>query len=444
MTPLEEARAFLNEVTRGGHGAPRGNRGRGRGGNRGRGGTGGAPVTPPRAPATRGGRGGGGRGGSSLLQRAVSNAAFQPAPAPATQETNGRHPAPPLTPSFTPPPRNTRPFAIPIVAPPSDHNDLTPPASPAGGGTSMFAPQVPSNIAAPATGPRSHTPVTRASTFRGRGRGRGRGGRARFTTQEEEDAVRAFFEDDTPAQVGEICFYQEEYLKKNDEPSATSGSSVQPAAYPTLDPGSPTVHPTNNISGPKESPEVKAPGKSVPAASKSVNAKEREQQRRHELEEREQQRRREQKEREEQVRCLQEERKKQLVREHQEKQQEANREYAEKKKQLARERMEQERKLSHEHSERKKQLNLFHKIEKAQVPAYTQQDIGTDADSVPNAVSNPTEDDLMDMDFEPTVTQYVAPPSQPSPFGFNNSQYPATTAFPDTKKEEEEEEEEEL
>lgn len=139
MTPLEEARAFQAEATEGGQ-KSRGPRGRGRG-------HGGAPPTTPPAPSTRGGRGGGGRGGSSLLQRAVSNAAFQPAPV--TQKTNGHHPDSPSTPSYTPQSRKARPFAIPIVVPPSDYNDFTPAASPAGIGSSIFIPQSMYSISSP-------------------------------------------------------------------------------------------------------------------------------------------------------------------------------------------------------------------------------------------------------------------------------------------------------
>lgn len=43
----------------------------------------------------------------------------------------------------------------------------------------------------------------------------------------------------------------------------------------------------------------------------------------------------------------------------------------------------------------------------------------------------------MDMDFEPTTTEYVAPPNQPSPSGFNSNQYPPTTGFPEAEEEEE-------
>ncbi|KAL0472443.1 hypothetical protein QR685DRAFT_235844 [Neurospora intermedia] len=40
--------------------------------------------------------------------------------------------------------------------------------------------------------------------------------RSRNTRQEEENAVFAFFNDDTPAQVGEVRYYQEEYEEKKD------------------------------------------------------------------------------------------------------------------------------------------------------------------------------------------------------------------------------------
>lgn len=117
--------------------------------------------------------------------------------------------------------------------------------------------------------------------------------------------------------------------------------------------------------------EVKAPGKSVPAASKVVNVKELEHATLLP----------EQKQREQQLRREHAERKKQLALERVEQKRQLNREYAEKKKQMARERVEQERQLELEHAERNKQLLLLHEIEeKAQLPAHLQQDFSTDGE----------------------------------------------------------------
>ncbi|KAK3340712.1 hypothetical protein B0H65DRAFT_578553 [Neurospora tetraspora] len=241
MTPLEEARAFQAEATKGG------NRQKGRPSARGRGRGGRDRGDSPHTPSVRGGRGGGGRGGS-LLQRATSRAAHQPAPF--EQEQSGRHL--PSTPSYTPQNTKSRPFAIPIVAPPSDNGEFTPSASPSGIGSSMFAPQATPKATALASGlSKSQTPVTRGSTSIEESRhaagamtpqrqltlhgGRGRGGglrMSRFASQKEDDAVFAFFNDDSPAPVGEVRYYQEEYeeKKKTSELQKPSLSKLQDGA----------------------------------------------------------------------------------------------------------------------------------------------------------------------------------------------------------------------
>lgn len=40
----------------------------------------------------------------------------------------------------------------------------------------------------------------------------------------------SFFNDDTPAPIGEVRFYQEEYVKKDIEPSNTTTNKVDPKA----------------------------------------------------------------------------------------------------------------------------------------------------------------------------------------------------------------------
>ncbi|KAK1773822.1 hypothetical protein QBC45DRAFT_481814 [Copromyces sp. CBS 386.78] len=241
MTPLEEARAFQAEVTKGG------SRQKGRPSARGRGGAGrgrgGLPSTPPRSPFARGGRGGGGHGGS-LLQRATSRAVAQPAPV--TQEQSGL----PSTPSFTPQKNKPRPHAIPIVPPPSANSGLTLSVSPSGIETSIHAPQAAPKDTAPASGPNmSQAPATRASSsieesYHSAGpmahqwqprlhTVKARGGRrlrmSRFATKEEDDEVWAFWNDDKPVPVGQVRYYQEEYeqTKKTNELQKPSSSNSQ-------------------------------------------------------------------------------------------------------------------------------------------------------------------------------------------------------------------------
>ncbi|CCC10559.1 hypothetical protein SMACR_06498 [Sordaria macrospora] len=277
---LEEARAFQAEATRGG------SRQRGRPSARGRGGAGrgrgGLPSTPPRSPSVRGGRGGGGHRGS-LLQHATSRAAAQPVHV--TQEQSGL----PFTPSLTPQNSNPRPFAIPIVAPPSANSGLTPSVSPYGIETSMFAPQAAPEDTAPTSGPKtSHAPATRASSsleqsrhtvgamppqwqptlHRGRG-GRGRGGghrMSRLATQEEDDEVWAFFNDDQPVSVGDVSRPQSEpstadkktkkEIEAKKEPAKVVMASSTASTAIALASLAPTFakalsHPASGKSGPK-------------------------------------------------------------------------------------------------------------------------------------------------------------------------------------------------
>lgn len=122
---LAEARAFQAEATKGGNRQksrrPARNRGRGARDH------GDSPSTPPITHSSRGGRGGRSRGGS-LLQ-----------PAAFEQEQSESHL--PATPAYTPQNVKVRPFAIPIVAPPSANSGSTPAVTPSGVGGSFFAPQ---------------------------------------------------------------------------------------------------------------------------------------------------------------------------------------------------------------------------------------------------------------------------------------------------------------
>ncbi|EGZ71669.1 hypothetical protein NEUTE2DRAFT_64694 [Neurospora tetrasperma FGSC 2509] len=181
---LAEARAFQAEATKGGNRqkSRRPARNRGRGGRD----HGDSPSTPPITHSSRGGRGGRGRGGS-LLQ-----------PAAFEQEQSESHL--PATPAYTPQNVKVRPFAIPIVAPPSANSGFTPAVTPSGVGGSFFAPQA---------APKATASKVQARATRGR-----RFGVRKFASQDEDDAVLAFFNDDTPAPVGEVRYYQEEYEKK--------------------------------------------------------------------------------------------------------------------------------------------------------------------------------------------------------------------------------------
>ena len=51
----------------------------------------------------------------------------------------------------------------------------------------------------------------------------------RFTTQEEEDTLRAFWNDDTPAPVGEVRYYQEEYHQQEETNELQNSNSSQEA-----------------------------------------------------------------------------------------------------------------------------------------------------------------------------------------------------------------------
>ncbi|KAK3494926.1 uncharacterized protein B0T23DRAFT_394992 [Neurospora hispaniola] len=194
---LAEARAFQAEATKGGNRqkSRRSARNRGRGGRD----HGDSPSTSPITHSSRGGRSGRSRGGS-LLQ-----------PAAFEQEQSESHL--PATPSHTPQTTKPRPFATPIVAPPSANSGLTPSATPSGIGGSFFAPQA---------APKATASKVQARATRGR-----RFGVSRFASREEQDAVFAFFNDDTPAPVGEVRYYQEEYEKGTSEVPKPNSFSLQ-------------------------------------------------------------------------------------------------------------------------------------------------------------------------------------------------------------------------
>ncbi|KAJ4398921.1 hypothetical protein N0V85_006153 [Neurospora sp. IMI 360204] len=230
MTPLEEARAFQAEATKGGNrqkGRPSA-RSRGRGGH----GRRGPPNTPPRYPSSRSGRGGGGRGGS-LLQRATSHTACQPAPF--EQEQSGHHL--PSTPSYTPQNGKPRPFAIPIVAPPSTNTASKTTES---GSSKSQAPvtRASTSIEESHHAAGAMTPQRQPTLHRGRGRGGGLRMSRFVTSQEENDAVFAFFNDDTPAPVGEVRYYQEEYELQDGAPKqcteVPSAATSRPQGEPSI------------------------------------------------------------------------------------------------------------------------------------------------------------------------------------------------------------------
>ncbi|KAK3504716.1 hypothetical protein B0T13DRAFT_14061 [Neurospora crassa] len=239
---LAEARAFQAEATRGGNRqkSRRTARNRGRGGRE----SGDFPPTPPITHSSRGGRGGRGHGGS-LLQ-----------PAAFEQEQNESHL--PTTPAYTPQNVKVRPFAIPIVAPPSAKSGSTPSATPSGIGGPMFGPQA--------------TPKATASKVQARAtRGR-RFGARRFASQDEDDAVLAFFNDDTPAPVGEVRYYQEEYEKKGTSAVPTPNSFSLQENYPQQSKETSGVA-TNHLSASDEV-NVEVSDKVTLVDSQNVNVKE--------------------------------------------------------------------------------------------------------------------------------------------------------------------------
>ncbi|KAK3954187.1 hypothetical protein QBC32DRAFT_385163, partial [Pseudoneurospora amorphoporcata] len=306
MTPLEEARAFQAEATKGR------NRQKGRPSARGRGGAGrgrgGLPSTPPRSPSARGGRGGGGHGGS-LLQRATSRAVAQPVPV--TQEQSGL----PSTPSFTPQKNKPRPHAIPIVPPPSANSGLTLSVSSSGIETSIHARQAAPKDTAPASGPNmSQAPATRASSSieeSSHSAGpmahqwqprlhtvKARGGRrlrmSRFATKEEDDEVWAFWNDDKPVPVGQVlsaatCRTQSEpsiadkktkdEIKAKKEPAKLVMASSPVSTAKALSSLAPTLakalaHPRSGKSGPKNGVNLPLDNSSTTADHKDTPEKE--------------------------------------------------------------------------------------------------------------------------------------------------------------------------